>query len=255
MTLIEFFNNPKSCEYFNNEVSSFRYFYIEDCNSHFANGLLVRGWRRFGEYFFVPTCKSCSKCLTIRVLVNDYKLSKTHKRIIKKNLNTKIYISRPSIDSIKLDLFNRYHLFMSQKKGWKYEPYTMDMYIDNFINGFMDYGYEFTYKTQDDELIGVGLVDIFKDSISAIYFYYDPKFLSLSPGTFNIINQLLFAKNKNIAHFYPGYYIANHYSMGYKKNFKPFEVLTNEPDIFDAPIYEPFNESLESNLKAQQRII
>ena len=82
--------------------------------------------------------------------------------------------------------------------------------------------------------MGVGLVDILQDNISAVYFFYDHDYQHLSLGTFNILMQLRIAKEKKLRYFYPGYWIDGHGSMGYKERFKPFECLINTPDIFDS---------------------
>ncbi|WP_309473661.1 arginyltransferase [Helicobacter fennelliae] len=240
LQLYEFFSNPNdTCSYYSDRCSHFRYFYIQNCSKHFCEGLIERGWRRFGEYFFVPICASCKECISIRQLPLLFEPSRSHKRVLHKNQNTLITISRPSLSEEKLSLYHRYHTFMDTKKGWGYRPITQEMYNENFIYGYNDFGYEITYKI-NNQLVGVGYFDWLYNSVSATYFFYDHAFQHLSLGTFNILTQLLIAKNKKIKYFYPGYWIKNHHSMGYKQKFMPFEILVGEPDIFDKPIWKKF---------------
>lgn len=239
LQLAEFFSNPKeNCSYFGDRCSHFRYFYIQHCSREFCQGLIERGWRRFGEYFFVPICATCKECISIRQIVCAFELNKSQKRIIAKNSNTLITITRPSVDDEKIALYDTYHKAMSIKKGWNYRGITKEIYSDNFVYGYNSFGYEITYRI-DGNLVGVGYFDMLGNGISSIYFFYDHNFANLSLGSFNILTQLLIAKNKNLAYFYPGYWIKNHYSMGYKNRFKPFEELKNTPDIFEIPIWKP----------------
>lgn len=125
---------------------------------------------------------------------------------------------------------------MARKKGWSYQRMSPESYVDSFVSGHGDFGYEILYEI-DGRLVGVGYFDLLENAISASYFFYDHDFAHLSLGTFNILTQLLFAKSKALSYFYPGYWIEGHHSMGYKSRFTPYERLRNTPDIFDQPIW------------------
>ncbi|RAX56317.1 arginyltransferase [Helicobacter sp. 10-6591] len=232
MKIFEFVPDSKICSYLSDRQSTMRYFYIDECSDSFYLGLLERGWRRFGNHFFVPICNRCTECISIRTLVKDFKFSKNHKRVIKNNQNTLLHIQKPSVSDKHLILYNKYHKYMEQKKSWEYTPITRQSYMEMFVDGAENFGYEFLYFT-DSKLVGIGLTDIVKDSVSAVYFFYDHDYSHLSLGTFNILMQLKFAQENNLRYFYPGYWIKDHYCMGYKERFMPFEYLHNAPDIFD----------------------
>jgi len=91
---------------------------------------------------------------------------------------------------------------------------------------------------RDDKLIGVALVDILPKSISAIYCYYDHDYEDLSIGKFSILAQIKIAKELNIPYIYLGYWIKDHFSMGYKENYMPFEILKNRATLSEIPIWE-----------------
>ncbi|MDO7253486.1 arginyltransferase [Helicobacter cappadocius] len=237
MRIVEFYSDQKTCSYIETKKSQFQYMYIEECRTYFYKGLLQRGWRRFGKYFFVPVCQGCTDCISIRQLVNEFEFTKNHKRVFKKNQSLKILLSRPSVDNLKLALYDKYHRKMMEKKGWDYRGIDLDSYADMFVEGEMDFGFELSYYF-DDRLIGVGLLDILLDSMSSIYFFYDHDFLDLSLGTLNILTQIKIAKERGLKYFYPGYWIKDHYCMGYKERFKPFEFLKNAPDLFDEPCWK-----------------
>ncbi|PAF52123.1 arginyltransferase [Helicobacter sp. 13S00477-4] len=239
MRIIEFYSEQKICSYIPTKISYFYYLYIEECKNSFYRGLLERGWRRFGKYFFVPICPDCKDCVSMRQIVQDFSFSKNHKRVFAKNKSVKLIISRPKVDDERLCLYDKYHKYMVKKKGWEYKGIDTLSYQDMFVDGFMDFGYEFAYCI-DDKLIGLGLVDAFLDSMSAIYFFYDPDYEDLSLGTLNILSQIRTCKEKNLKYFYPGYWIKDHYCMGYKERFKPFEILVNAPDLFDIPLWKNY---------------
>ena len=89
-----------------------------------------------------------------------------------------------------------------------------------------------------DKLIGVALVDILPKSISAIYCYYDHAYSDLSIGKFSILAQIKIAKELDIPYIYLGYWIKDHFSMGYKEAYSPFEILKNRPNLSESSIWE-----------------
>ena len=111
---IEFLEEQRECSYFDNEISDIRYRYMYSCSTAEYQSMLERGWRRFGKMHFVPECKGCTKCLSIRIDVANYKFTKSEKRVINKNRDTKLYIRPPSMTVDHLSLYDKYHKFMNE---------------------------------------------------------------------------------------------------------------------------------------------
>ena len=176
---IEFLEEDRSCSYFENKISDIRYKYIYSCSPSSYQNMLERGWRRFGRMHFVPECKFCNKCVSMRIDVANYKFSKSEKRVISKNKDTKLYIRPPSVTMEHLNLYDKYHRFMNDKKDWPYTAISPDEYMKSYVETKEGYAKEFLYM-KDDKLIGVALVDILPNSISAIYCYYDHDYAELS---------------------------------------------------------------------------
>ena len=82
----------------------------------------------------------------------------------------------------------------------------------------------------DGKLVAVSVLDFALASISSNYFYYDisPQILKRSPGTFSIINEILWAKEHDYDYYYLGYWIKGHPKMNYKANFFPHELCIND---------------------------
>ncbi|MDE5591573.1 MAG: arginyltransferase, partial [Helicobacter sp.] len=105
MEIYELVQNPKICSYLLDHEATFRYFYIKECTNDFYYQLLERGWRRFGNYFFVPTCKDCYACITIRQDCESFVFSKSHQRVLKNPLT--LNITRPHLTQKHLELYNK----------------------------------------------------------------------------------------------------------------------------------------------------
>lgn len=236
---VEFVEEQRECSYFDDEVSDIRYRYISRCTKEDYQNMLEHGWRRFGKMHFVPECNQCNKCISMRIDVENYKFSRSEKRVFKKNFDTKIYIQPPSLTLDHLKLYDKYHFNMSQKKNWNYSPIEPAEYDRSYVQGKDEFTKEFLY-VRDDKLIGVALVDILSKSISSIYCYYDHDYDELSLGKFSILAQIKIAKELNIPYIYLGYWIKDHFSMGYKQAYKPFEILKNRVGLQDKAIWEEY---------------
>ena len=236
---IEFLEENRTCSYFDDNISDMRYKYMYSCSEEQYQGMLERGWRRFGRMHFVPECKACTKCVSMRIDVANYKFSKSEKRVIAKNRDTKLYIRQPSVTMEHINLYDRYHRFMNDKKDWPYSPIDIDDYVKSYVDGKEEFAKEFLYM-KDDKLIGVALVDILPKAISAIYCYYDHEYSDLSIGKFSILAQIKIAKELKIPYIYLGYWIKDHFSMGYKEAYSPFEILENRANLQEEPIWSKY---------------
>ncbi len=236
---IEFLEENRSCSYFDNEISDIRYRYLHTCSEEDYQNMLEHGWRRFGKMHFVPECKNCNKCVSMRIDVKNYKFSRSEKRVFRKNLDTKLYIQEPSLTLDHLDLYDKYHFHMNEKKGWSYSPIDPEEYDRSYIQGKSSYTKEFLF-VRDKKLIGVSLVDILENSMSAIYSFYDHEYEKFSIGKFSILAQIKIAKELDIPYVYLGYWIKDHFSMGYKQSYKPFEILTNRVSLEEQTVWKTY---------------
>jgi arginine-tRNA-protein transferase len=240
MKIQELYENDIPCSYYDSgKMSDIRYRYIEDCSSDEYELMLERGWRRFGNLFFVPVCKSCSECVTPKIDSFNFKLTKSFKRVKKRNSDISFVIQKPTLLLEHIELHNNYHRFMTQKKDWIFNEIDEEDYYKSFVQGSNDYGYEILYKL-GDELVGVAFVDILENSLSCVYFFYNHKFQDRSLGVYSILLQLELAKKLKIRDVYLGYWIKNHYSMGYKERFAPFDILVNRAELDEETIWKEY---------------
>ena len=84
---------------------------------------------------------------------------------------------------------------------------------------------EISYRDPAGKLLGVGICDVCSDSLSAVYFYFDPDEARRSLGTFSAIWEIEWAKHTGIPYYYLGYWVSGCGAMEYKASFRPCEML------------------------------
>ena len=185
--------------------------------------LMDAGFRRSGTFFYQPICAGCRACEPIRVPVATFTPSKSQRRVWRKNQDLIITVGPPEATEEKFALYTRY------LKG-RHNP---DREEDR--ESFLEFLYrspvetiEFTYRTPDDQnLIAVGLCDVSAQSLSSVYFYFDPSdaWKRRCLGTFSSLQEITVARARNIPYYYLGYFIHDCGAMNYKANFAPNELL------------------------------
>ena len=232
MNLLKEFSLNDKCSYIKDKEQTTHYKVIENCSAQNCQDLIERGFRRFGKMYFRPICVDCQECQSIKIDVENFIFSKSQKRIINKASHFKSYVQTPTLSQAHLDLFEKYHLHMKDKKEWSYNETTAEHYYQSFVSGHNEFGYEVLYF-DEDRLIGVDLIDILEDGISSIYFYYDPDYAQYSLGKFSLYNQIKFAKHSNKKWIYLGYYVQECPSLSYKSEYKPYITLKGRPSEYE----------------------
>jgi len=228
MNLLKEFLLDDKCSYLEGKEQTTHYKVINNCDAKSCEELIERGYRRFGKMYFRPICASCTECQSIKIDVDNFSFSKSARRIMSKADNITSYIQTPSVSQEHLELFEKYHLYMHQKKDWEYSQTDSQHYYNSFVTGHADFGFEVLYYDQD-KLIGVDLIDILENGISSIYFYYDPDYAKYSLGKLSLYNQIKYAKSTNKKWIYLGYYVQGCPSLSYKSQYKPYVTLQGRP--------------------------
>lgn len=236
MNLLKEFSLDDKCSYLSNEKQTTHYKVIDDCDAYQCQELIERGYRRFGKMYFRPICTNCDECKSIKINVKNFKFSKSYRRVIKKAQFIKSYIQIPTMSQAHLDLFEKYHLHMKERKNWDHSQTNPQSYYNSFVNGHNGFGYEVLYY-HEDKLIAVDLIDILENGISSIYFYYDPDYMKYSLGKLSLLFQIKFAKAQDKNWIYLGYYVKDCSSLSYKADYKPFLTLQGRPTEDEAFIW------------------
>jgi arginine-tRNA-protein transferase len=182
------------------------------------------GWRRFGHALFHNDCPTCTSCQSLRVLVEKFGPKRSQRRCRKLNDgDIRIQIGQPSVHRAKLALYDRFHAFQSDSKGWPQHPAKdAASYAESFVDNPFPVQ-EWCYFL-GSRLVGVGYVDVLPGGLSAIYFFYEPDERQRSLGTYNVLRIIEYARERRIPHVYLGYYVSGCRSMEYKATFAPNQV-------------------------------
>jgi arginyl-tRNA--protein-N-Asp/Glu arginylyltransferase len=234
--LLRYIEEPRRCSYLPREIASLEIRGVASMSATEYAQLLARGYRRFGWQVFRPACRACSQCLSVRILVQQFNPSGSERRVLRKNAGVRAELHPLFSTREHIALYNSYHQFMRQHRGWPLQQITPKGYSQEFLSGASDSGRQWLYF-DGDRLVGVSLMDEVPGAISLIYFFYDPAWRANSPGTFSILNQLLYAKSRGLDYAYLGYWIDACPSMSYKGRFQPREILAKYPSDGEAFIW------------------
>jgi arginine-tRNA-protein transferase len=223
-SLARYMAPPSPCGYLPELSARLEYELILDMTAAEYGERMLAGWRRFGRAVFRPRCRSCQECKPIRVNTECFRPDRSQRRAWRANDDVlRLRIGEPRVTRHKLDLYDRYHAFQTDAKGWPAHP-TKDP--QSYISSFVDNPFpveEWCYL-DGSRLVGVGYVDVVPPGLSGIYFFYDPDYRARSLGTFNVLNLLHQAAGRGLPHVYLGYYVAACRSMQYKARFQPNEI-------------------------------
>lgn len=224
-SLFRFVAPPSRCGYLPDQEWALEYEQVATVTAAEYMQRMREGWRHFGHMLFRPRCPSCRACRSLRVFVSAFRPDRSQRRARKANDETiELVIGEPRVTRSKLALYDRYHAFQADAKGWPQHPAKdPDSYLDSFVfNPFRVE--EWTYYLAG-ELVGVGYVDPLPEALSAIYFFYAPEQRHRSLGTYNVLRILEEARRRRLPYVYLGYFVAGCPSLEYKSRFVPNEVL------------------------------
>ncbi|MEX2303295.1 MAG: arginyltransferase [Bryobacterales bacterium] len=227
---------PRPCSYLPAERASLEYRIVTHLGSDDYEDLLARGYRRFGHQLFRPACLQCQQCVSLRVLVQEFLPSRSQRRVLRRNSHIRVVRQPVFVTDAHLDLFNRYHGFMAQHRGWQRDLVTRESYLESFAMGGENIAWQWMFYDKD-RLMGVALMDETRESISLVYSFYDPAWRESSPGTLSALTQLEYARRKRLLYAYPGYWITACPSMSYKARFTPYERLKRHPAEGERPVW------------------
>lgn len=212
------------CDYFSDrrDVKT-----VADLNGHdaqiWANLLSRSGFRRSFGLCYIPSCPNCQACVSVRIRVQDFQMSKTMKKTLKRNQDLNLSVVPNVATAEQYDLFKAY--LSARHHGGEMEKMDFEEYRamieDSPIKTDL---IEFRFA---GDLCAVMLVDTFDDGFSAVYSFFNPDLSKRSLGTFMILELIRLARENNKAYVYLGYLIRGLSNMAYKERFSALEYYRN----------------------------
>lgn len=240
------FADQAVCAYLPDRPASQEHKIILDVTPEELQGMLERGWRRFGAIYFRPACAHCMECVSLRIPVKQFVPSRSQRRVMRKCSRLRVESSAPYCDEEHLALYRRWHANREAVRGWPRNPIDTLRYQMDFCFPHPS-ARELTWY-DGDRLIAVDLLDETPAALSSIFFFFDPDFASLSPGIASVLFEIEWARHKGLSHVYLGYRVSGCGSMTYKARFQPHELLVGRPEPDEAPLWKAGEESPTSNV-------
>jgi arginyl-tRNA--protein-N-Asp/Glu arginylyltransferase len=209
-------NRP--CSYLADQTERHEYFLASAVNGVELDQLWHSGHRKFGPYFFRPSCESCQACIPLRIPVDNFLLSKSQRRIMRKNADVQFGLHPLEFREDVFDLYNRFIAWRFKKAPEDEEQFRLGLTTAVGASAIALYHI-------DGELVAFGMIDLGASSMSSVYFAYAPEWASRSLGTLGAILEIYMAKQLGLKYYYLGFWVEKCAAMSYKTQFRPYELL------------------------------
>jgi len=188
------------------------------------DSLLALGYRRSGDFVYRTLCPACNACEPTRVIVDRFAWTNSMRRVLKRgNASLSMRVGTMQCDENRIRLFNSHRLGRNLARDE--EPVDEDGYRSFLVESCCD-TVELSFWLEN-ELVAVSVVDHAKNSLSAVYTYFDPTLSRLSLGTYSILKQFERASQWGLTYLYLGMFVATNSHLNYKSRFLPQQRLIN----------------------------
>jgi leucyl-tRNA---protein transferase len=228
-----YLTTPSTCPYLPGREERKVFTHIVGKRARDLNDILTQGgFRRSQTIAYRPACESCRACISVRVLVNDFRPSANMRRVLRANrdlVGTPVP-NRPSSD--QYSLFRRYLDVRHSTGGMvdmtvlDYSMMVEDSHVETQLLEYRRRGPDTAINGRGQgPLLAVSLTDVLNDGLSMVYSFFDPEMSERSLGTFMILDQIARARTLGLPYLYLGYWVAGSRKMDYKARFLPQERL------------------------------
>lgn len=227
---------PQPCPYLAERLERKLFTHLtHDKPAELVDNLLKGGFRRSQNIAYMPYCEGCQACISVRVLVDEFKPRRTMRRIsdANKDLVATRVGARPT--SEQYSLFRSY-IDQRHADGGMANMSVLDyamMVEDSIVSSFIT---EYRLRSDNaleqprprERLLAAALCDRLSDGISMVYSFYNPDETRRSLGTQMILEHIEFTRQLGLPYLYLGYWIEGSRKMSYKTRFLPQEHLTGD---------------------------
>lgn len=189
--------------------------------------LTQSGFRRSQMIAYRPACEGCNACVSVRIVVDGFRPSRSHRRILKRNgdllrREAPAEATREQFALLRTYLDSRHAGGgMSDMGLFDYVAMVEETPVDTHI-------VEYRRENEDGmpgALVACALSDVLRDGLSMVYSFYHPGEEARSLGTQVILDHIAAARVRGLPYVYLGYWIRGSEKMDYKSRFQPLEAL------------------------------
>jgi arginine-tRNA-protein transferase len=200
------------------------------------NDLLTHGgFRRSQSIAYRPACETCRACVSVRVVVEDFRPTRSMRRVLDRNIDLVAEMRVPVPTSEQYSVFRGYLDSRHRDGGMAdmtvldYAMMVEDSHVDTRIVEFRRRGPDSRINGRGTgPLLGVALTDVLSDGLSMVYSFFDPDAGARSLGTFIILDHIARARRLGLPYVYLGYWVKGSKKMDYKGRFLPQERLSGD---------------------------
>jgi arginyl-tRNA--protein-N-Asp/Glu arginylyltransferase len=200
------------------------------------NDLLTHGgFRRSQSIAYRPACETCRACVSVRVVVEDFRPTRSMRRVLDRNSDLVAEMRVPVPTSEQYSVFRSYLDSRHRDGGMAdmtvldYAMMVEDSHVETRIVEFRRHGPDSRISGRGNgPLLGVALTDVLSDGLSMVYSFFDPDAGLRSLGTFIILDHISRARCLGLPYVYLGYWVKGSKKMDYKGRFLPQERLSGD---------------------------
>lgn len=185
------------------------------------DSLLANGWRHFGTHFFRYSFGFYQNRIRhvnpLRIKLADYSMSKSHRRIVRKNKDLQTTIRPTEITAEKEELFDRHKSRFGHGK-----PNSLFDFLSFSPSNVPTDGWEVCVYDRT-KLLAASFFDVGENSVSGIYAMFDPRENTRSLGIFTMLLEIEYSIERNKTFYYQGYAYEGESFYDYKKRFTAIE--------------------------------
>lgn len=198
-------------------------FEAEQITPGHLDALLANGWRHFGTYFFRYNLGfldfDIRRVVPLRTRLSEFSLSKSQRRVLRKNEDLDVVIRPVEIDDAAEDLFHRH----KQRFDHNVPESIYDFLpIDSAGSPCED---KEIRVCKDGELIAASYFDLGGRTASGVYAIFEPSEASRSLGIFTMLKEIECAIEAGKEFYYQGYSYEGESFYDYKKRLRGTEMF------------------------------
>ena len=225
--------SPQRCPYLPGKLERKLFTHLtHDKAPALIDNLLKGGFRRSQNIAYMPYCEGCQACISVRVPVDEFRTTRSFRRVMARNHDLAIRRVQPRPTAEQYGLFRDYidsrhnDGGMADMSVLDYAMMVEDTMVDTFVSeyrvrpeGALERG------ANSGPLVGVMLCDRLSDGVSLVYSFYDIDAADRSIGTHMILDHVAYTRALGLPYLYLGYWIRGSSKMNYKVRFQPQERL------------------------------
>lgn len=199
-------------------------FYSEKVAPSELDSLLADGWRHFGPNFFRYNLAvyedEIRRVMPLRIRLSEFRLSKSQRRILKRNDDLTVNIEPIGITAEVEALFHRH-----KQRFKQHPPESIYTFVSECPELEPCTTLQQSIRTREGKLLSAGFFDKGENSLSGIYTAFEPTEGRRSLGIFTILKEIEYAISLGKEFYYQGYCYSGSSFYDYKKRFLGTEVF------------------------------